>query len=93
MTTSSRFALGRIVATPGALDALAKSGQSPAHFLLRHASGDWGVVSAQDKRLNDEAVRDGSRIMSAYRTSQGSRIWVITEADRSSTCVLLPGEY
>jgi hypothetical protein len=81
------------MATPAALETLAKSGQSPAHVLLRHASGDWGDVGPEDRRLNDEAVRDGSRILSAYRTAKGVKLWVITEADRSSTCILLPEEY
>ena len=83
------FPLGQIVATPGALEALTDARQSPVEFLARHARGDWG----EDKALNDEAVKDGSRILSAYRTKVGVKLWVITEADRSSTCILLPDEY
>ena len=88
-----KFSLGQLVATPGALDALAQSGQSPADFLSRHVRGDWGEVGDEDKGLNDEALVHGTRLLSAYRTLRGVRIWVITEADRSSTCVLLPEEY
>jgi len=87
------FPLGQIVATPGALEALNNARQSPVEFLARHARGDWGEVCAEDKALNDEAVKDGSRILSAYRTKVGVKLWVITEADRSSTCLLLPDEY
>jgi hypothetical protein len=87
------FPLGQIVATPGALEALNEARQSPVEFLARHARGDWGEVCAEDKALNDEAVKDGSRILSAYQTKLGTKLWVITEADRSSTCLLLPDEY
>lgn len=88
-----RFPLGHVVATPGSLAALAESGQSPAEFLTRHASGDWGDVCSEDKRLNDEALLDGSRLLSAYTTAGGGKLWIITEAGRSSTCLLRPEEY
>ena len=88
-----RFALGQVVATPAALQALEAAGQAPAEFLERHIRGDWGEVSKGDARLNDAAVRDGERILSAYTTKDGERLWIITEADRSSTCLLLPEEY
>lgn len=87
------FPLGQIVATPAALTTLAEAAQVPAEFLNRHVQGDWGEVCADDKALNDEAIKDGSRILSAYRTKLGAKIWIITEADRSSTCILLPDEY
>lgn len=87
------FPLGQTVATPGALEALTTSGQSPAEFLDRHVRGDWGLVDAEDQQANDDAVRHGTRILSAYKTNQGVKLWVITEADRSSTCILLPDEY
>lgn len=92
------FLLGQVVATPGALAALDESGESPAPFLAQHATGDWGEVCPDDKRLNDEAVKDGSRILSAYRTAKGERIWIITEAadetgKREATTILLPDEY
>ena len=84
--------LGRIVATPAALKALKMAGQSPAELLDRHRQGDWGEVDG-DWALNDESLVDGSRILSAYRTKANVRIWIITEADRASTCLLLPDEY
>lgn len=68
-------------------------GQSPAEFLDRHIRGDWGNVCSEDAGLNDEALIDGSRVLSSYQTSRGEKLWVITEADRSSTCLLLPSEY
>ena len=88
-----RFDLGQIVATPGAIEALKNAEQTPVEFLSRHAAGDWGTVDAEDKRLNDEAIEIGSRILSAYVTRANVKLWVITEADRSSTCILLPSEY
>ncbi|MGH7169713.1 MAG: hypothetical protein ACRELG_05485 [Gemmataceae bacterium] len=97
-TPVPQFRLGQIVATPGALEALQLAGQDPLFFLERHVRGDWGEVDAEDGRLNDESVRDGSRILSAYRTLQGEKLWIITEAEgddgrRASTCILLPDEY
>jgi hypothetical protein len=91
--STPKFALGQVVATPGALEALARSGQTPNEFLLAHVAGDWGELSHEDKCLNNQALVDGDRILSAYRTVTGDKIWVITEADRSSTCILLPEEY
>lgn len=88
------FPLGHLVATPGAIDALAATGQTPAEFLVRHQCGDYGVVNADDKEANDEAVRCGGRVFSAYMLNDGeTKLWCITEADRSSTCLLLPDEY
>ena len=88
-----KFALGRLASTPGALTALQESGQTPWCFLARHVGGDWGEVDAEDMRLNNEAVRDGNRILSVYRTLKRKKIWVITEADRCLTTLLLPEEY
>lgn len=87
------FPLGQVVATPGALEVLGEAGQDAAFFLDKHVQGDYGEVCEEDRQLNDEAVKEGSRILSAYRTIRGTKLWVITEADRSSTCVLLPDEY
>jgi hypothetical protein len=88
-----RFQLGRVVATPGALRALEKAKQQPAEFLDRHVNGDWGEVPDEDKQENELSVEQGFRILSAYTTSAGEKIWVITEADRSATTILLPSEY
>jgi hypothetical protein len=90
---TGRFALGRIVATPGAIQAMREAGQSPAVFLTRHACGDWGEICTSDKYLNDEAIADEGRLLSAYSTAKGVRLWIITEADRSATTILLPEEY
>ena len=87
------LSLGRIVATPGALKAFEASGQKPDEFLARHAKGDWGDVCAEDSKANDDALVDGSRVLSSYRLRNGIKFWIITEADRSSTCCLLPEEY
>ena len=88
-----RFPLGRVVATPGVLSALEKAEQHPAAFLDRHVSGDWGEVPEADKQENEVSVEQGFRILSAYTTSAGDRIWVLTEADRSATILMLPEEY
>jgi hypothetical protein len=88
-----RFELGRVVATPGALRALERTEQLPAEFLDRHVNGDWGEVPDEDKQENELSVEHGFRIVSAYTTSAGEKIWVITEADRSYTTILLPSEY
>ena len=90
---SEKFSLGNLVATPAALDALRESGEDALSYLARHANGDWGVVDSEDAQLNDQAVRDGTRIFSAYVLQSGVRIWIITEADRSATTVLLPEDY
>lgn len=89
----NKFPLGQTVSTPAAIEALNDSGQSPALFLNRHSSGDWGEVDEDDKQANEDALLHGDRILSSYHTSKGVKIWVITEADRSSTCILLPEEY
>ena len=91
--STAKFALGQIVATPGAIEAMQESGQSPEFFLQRHASGDWGQVDQEDWQLNDEAVKEGTRLLSAYMTLKGRKLWVITEWDRSATTILLPEEY
>lgn len=87
------FALGQVVATPGALAVLEKAGQQPGDFLARHVSGDWGEVPLEDVKENEFSLKQGFRLLSACLTSAGDRLWVITEADRSSTCILLPEEY
>ena len=88
------FTLGIISATPGALDALEQAKQSPAEFVeRRHQRGDWGEISDEDKAANEEALLCGARLLSAYTLRSGVKLWVITEADRSSTTLLLPSEY
>jgi hypothetical protein len=87
------FSLGQIVATPGALAALEKAGQSPAEFLAQHVRGEWGDVPDEDKRENEFSLERGFRLLSSYRTNANDKIWVITEADRSATTLLLPSEY
>jgi hypothetical protein len=94
-----RFCLGQIVLTPGAIHAFCQAQQQPIDFLIRHVSGDWGELGDEDKRANDAACRcEGDperreRILSAYRTAKGEKLWVITESDRSVTTFLLPSEY
>jgi hypothetical protein len=90
---TGKFNLGQTVATPGALEALNRAGQEPVFFLRKHVSGDWGDVDGFDEKANQIALREGGRLFSVYRTLRNEIIWVITEADRSSTCLLLPEEY
>ena len=85
--------LGRCVATPGAIRTLEEAGVSPASLLIRHASGDWGDLDEHDRKENEFSLKNGFRILSSYALSNDAKIWVITEADRSSTCLLLPSEY
>jgi len=96
--SQTNFSLGRVLSTPGAIEALEKAGQTANEFLQRHARGEWGDVCEDDRRLNDEALLDGSRLLSAYRTALGEKIWIITEAvedagKRAATTILLPSEY
>jgi len=89
---SPLFRLGAVVATPGALDLLDRAGINVTPFLVRHQCGDFGTLSADDIRENLLSIERGSRILSAYEIGS-ERIWIITEADRSSTTMLLPSEY
>ena len=84
--------LGRVVATPGALRLLVEAREHPFGYLGRHATGDWGELCAFDRRQNEVALREGLRVLSSYEISAG-RVWIITEADRSITTILLPEEY
>jgi hypothetical protein len=84
--------LGRVVATPGALNLLSEMGEDPFGYIARHAAGDWGELCAFDRQQNEIALRDGLRILSSYDVAAG-RVWIITEADRSVTTILLPEEY
>ena len=89
----ARFPLGRLVATPGALGALEQAAESPGIFLKRHVTGDWGELDEHDRQENERSVERGFRLLSAYTLSTGVRIWIITEADRSVTTLLLPSDY
>ena len=91
---AARFPLGRTVATPGALSFLAATSTDPAELLERHQEGDWGEVPPEDARENERSLEYGWRVLSSYPLgNDGEKVWVITEADRSSTCILLPEEY
>ena len=98
--TAPLFSLGQTVATPGALRLLAKFGVSPVDLLQRHISGDWGDLGLKDRHTNNLALVNGERLLSSYaldgeksQDPDGPRVWVITEWDRSTSCILLPSEY
>ena len=93
MMTDQCFPLGQIIATPGALEAIEASGEQPLDFIKRHASGDWGEVDQEDREANEQALMHGARLLSAYQTNLNQRLWIITEANRSATTILLPEEY
>ena len=84
--------LGRVVATPGALKLLSEIEEHPFDLLARHAAGDWGDLCAFDRRQNQIALREGYRVLSSYPVGREC-VWVITEADRSVTTILLPEDY
>ncbi len=87
------FPGGQLFATPAALDLLQRLGVSPFFLFARHLHGDWGDIGEDDARANDQALASGQRLLSRYDLPGGSTIWIITEADRSATTVLLPQEY
>ena len=89
---TAQLPLGKVVATPGALKLLSEMGEDPFGYIARHATGDWGELCAFDRRQNEIALREGYRILSSYDVLAG-RVWIITEADRSVTTILLPEEY
>ncbi len=91
--TEQRFEPGVVVATPGALEELGQAGISPLSLLQRHVSGDWGGVDAHDRRANDAALKNGTRLLSSYPVGERRRVWILTEADRATTTILLPEEY
>lgn len=86
------FELGDIYATPAALLTLVQLDIDPADLLNRHQTGDWGDLDLEDREANDMSVNDGTRILSAYKVTTG-KVWIITEADRAMTTILLPEEY
>lgn len=93
LPTIPLFPFGQIVATPGALALLEKANKSPVEFLSRHLRGDWGDLCQEDKAENELSLKYGYRLMSSYPVSDTENLWVITEADRSVTTLLLPEEY
>lgn len=99
MTTAAKrqaapvsFGLGRLLTTPGALRVLIRLDLTPIQLIARHASGDWGDMCEEDRQANESALVNDSRIFSAYEL-EGVKLYVITEADRSATTVLLAEEY
>ena len=91
-----KFQTGQVVATPGALRMLQQAGVAPMTLLARHTFGDWGDLGEDDHDANESAIRLGGRVFSSYEVGAGlsaTKVWVITEADRASTCLLLPEEY
>ena len=87
----AKFRLGRIVATPHALEVIPN--EDILTGISRHQAGDWGEVSQEDLIANDQALMNGARLLSVYRSVTGVKYWILTEADRSSTTVLLPEDY
>ncbi len=93
-----RFNMGQIVATPGALEAMQRNNSNGLEYLRRHVSGDWGIVCAEDKQANEDALKTGARLMSAHFLPDETKLWIITEAaddagNRAATTFLLPEEY
>ncbi len=88
---TARFRLGRIVSTPNALSQL--TSQDIQTGIRRHQAGDWGEIRSEDWTTNERALETGARLFSVYRSAAGTKFWIITEADRSSTTVLLPEDY
>jgi hypothetical protein len=89
--SAAKFSLGHIVATPNALNHLTQDDIRSG--IIRHQSGDWGDLDEDDRKENDMALEKGTRLLSAYQASNGTKFWIITEADKSSTTVLLPEDY
>lgn len=89
---TSLFPLGNTVATPGAVVVLEEQGIEPASLLARHQAGDWGDLCQEDAEANRQALEEGDRLLSSYRAG-ARKVWIITEADRSVTTILLPEDY
>ena len=90
ITVNPRFKPGRLMITRSAKDTLPRREVDAA--INRHLSGDWGDVCQSDWQRNEQALRDGDRLLSVYRTQAGEKFWIITESDRSVTTVLLPSD-
>jgi len=93
VSNGRKFALGQVVMTLGAAEAFVATGEGPLPLLARHQRGDWGTVNREDATENELSMARGSRVLSAYALKDGTRIWILTEADRSATTLLLPDEY
>lgn len=93
LPTIPLFPPGQIVATPGALRLLDETNKSPLEFLSRHLRGDWGDLCQEDRTENELSLKKGFRLMSSYPITDTENLWIITEADRSVTTLLLPAEY
>lgn len=93
LPTIPLFPPGQIVATPGALRLLDETNESPLEFLSRHLRGDWGDLCQEDRTENELSLKQGFRLMSSYPITDTETLWIITEADRSVTTLLLPAEY
>lgn len=96
--TTPAFTIGTVLSTPGALAAFNRNGQSPLELLRRHIAKDWGELDEEDRQANEQGLLDGSRLLSAYKLKDGTKIWCITEAvgeggHREATTFLLPSEY
>jgi hypothetical protein len=93
LPTIPLFSAGQIVATPGALALLNEAKRTPQQFLSRHLRGDWGDLCHDDMAENELSLKQGFRLLSSYRVTDSETLWIITEADRSVTTLLLPNEY
>jgi hypothetical protein len=93
LPTIPLFSAGQIVATPGALALLNEAKRAPQQFLSRHLRGDWGDLCQDDIAENELSLKEGFRLLSSYRVTDSETLWIITEADRSVTTLLLPDEY
>lgn len=87
-----KFPLGHVVATPGAVEKLEELGRYPYEFLGRHVTGDWGDLDCTEKKQNELSLRQGLRLCSSYQLTSEEKLWIITEANRSGTTILLPDE-
>ena len=89
----AKFFPGVLVVTPGAIEAFNRTGDGIEPFLTRHLRGDWGDLDTHDWKENEYSLQQGFRLVSAYSLQDQTRFWIITEADRSATTILLPDEY
>ena len=93
LPTIPLFPAGQVVATPGALTLLEQANKTAFEFLSRHLRGDWGDLCDDDRVENELSLKEGFRLMSSYVVTNNEKLWIVTEADRSTTTLLLPSEY